>query len=499
MPPPRRCCLRTPASLGAACLPQDLLDLFLGILDLFLELLQPVAQSLVLRRDRRRGGGRAGCDGARVQEVGRRPRSGVPDHSLGGPAQQAAQRRSAAEGLVLLEDEGHGAGDMGARHRRAAHLCLSTVGPVPGGLYVGAGRIDVQARPVGAEAGPAVALLRGSNGDGRRHVRGRVLASVRLAASAVISGGNDDRHAALHRRVDGGLDAVKDSLAAQARAEDGRLHAVCQDPVDRLDEPGEGAAAVVAEDLDGVEGCLLCNSVGGAADGPSAMRPVALLVEGAARVRGRADLAPGRQHLERGDGPTAEVSVGGADPRVGHVDVDALSGEGWRVVLVQTLTVVHAIDAPRRRVGLLEQSWVLVLLLSANLVDEPPRHDGLHDGRGWPSVRCQLLPDLLLGAGHHEGAEAALVGIALKVCRGAVRHVLRHLVDVFIGAAFGNDDQPLAGASLGHVGLVVDQDPGTLEVLHPCALRRQHRGLLLQGLLSLRLLLLADGRPGALA
>lgn len=85
------------------------------------------------------------------------------------------------------------------------------------------------------------------------------------------------------------------------------------DPVDAGNDTGVGAGTVVSKDLDGNDGGLLCDSIGGAGNGSSDVGSVAVGVG----VAGSGDgvVAP--------DGAATKVVVGGQDTGVDDVGIDA--------------------------------------------------------------------------------------------------------------------------------------------------------------------------------
>lgn len=130
---------------------------------------------------------------------------------------------------------------MRGRHRRARNGVGGAVAADPRGQDVGAGREDIEHAAIVGEGRTRPVRLNGTNGDGRRLGRGRVVGRI----GVVVTGRHDGQNA---RIVTGAHDAVEGRgvATAEGRADDRSARPplggdVVECPVETVDDDGSGA------------------------------------------------------------------------------------------------------------------------------------------------------------------------------------------------------------------------------------------------------------------
>lgn len=332
----------------------ELGDLVCELVTLRVELL---AGDLGLRLDLLEHGGAAGnlvatlLDDSRVVGLS----ATVPGEDVGGVAGDVGQSTLSGDGdkvsLKLLRGDirdsegrvlgglegkevGEKASNVGRGHRGTGDGVDGVLAADPGGLDVKAGSKDVVALAVVGEVGTLVSERAGTDGDGLLGGSGRVVAGV----SVVVAGSDSEVDASVDSSVDSlveegrfattqahvgsrALEALSLALLGDADLLEVRLGGV----LNTLDNVGHGARAVGAQDLDGLDVCLLGHTVLLAGDGARAVCSVSVAVLICITLGD--GLAPRRT--------TLEVDVLGVGAGVDDVDVNALATVFGVEVLVE--------------------------------------------------------------------------------------------------------------------------------------------------------------------
>jgi hypothetical protein len=259
-----------------------------------------------------------------------------------------------SEGRVLGRLEREKVGEKTSNVRRSHR---GTGDGVDGVLAADPGRLDVETRgedvvalAVVGEVGTLVSKSAGTNGDSLVSGSGRVVARV----GVIVACGNSEVDTSIDSSVDSlvedgrfataqahvgsrALEALSLALLGDADLLEMRLGGV----LNTLDDVGHGARAVGAEDLDGLDVCLLGHTVLLAGDGARAVCSVSVAVLICITLRD--GLAPRRT--------TLKVDVLSVGAGVDDVDIDALATVLSVEVLVegaeaQAVTVGDTGEAP---------------------------------------------------------------------------------------------------------------------------------------------------------
>jgi hypothetical protein len=263
------------------------------------------------------------------------------------------------------KEVGEKASDVRRGHRGTGDGVDGVLAADPGGLDVEAGSEDVVALAEVGEVSTLVSQSAGTDGDGLLGSSGRVVARV----GVVVTGGNSE--------VDTGIDGSVDSLVEQRRLATTQAHvggralealslALLGDAdllkvrlsgvLNTLDDVGHGTRAVGAQDLDGLDVCLLGHTVLLASDSARAVCTVSVAI--LVRITLRDGLTPRRT--------TLEVDVFSVGASVHNVDIDALATVLGVEVLVEG---AEAQAVAVRNTGETPGSVLLDLRLRAEDVD----------------------------------------------------------------------------------------------------------------------------------
>lgn len=238
--------------------------------------------------------------------------------------------------LCRLEREhvGEQAGNVGRGHGGAGDGVHGRLAADPGRLDVEARGEDVVALAKVAEVGALIGQGGGADGDCVLGGRGRVVARVCVVVARSDGEVDADGDGGVDGAVESGRLATAKGHVGGAALEALALAVLCRlelfqvrlgGPLDTLDDIGHGAGAVAAEDLDGLDACLLGDAVLLAGDGAGAVCAVSIAVLiGVALGYG---LAP--------TGAALKVNVLDVGARVDDVDVDTLATVAVIEVLVE--------------------------------------------------------------------------------------------------------------------------------------------------------------------
>lgn len=234
--------------------------------------------------------------------------------------------------------EGDGTSNVGGGHGGSADGVGGGVAADPVRGDGGTGGEDVDAGSVVGVGGTGISAGGGTDGHGGGGTGRGVVASVGIVVTGGNGVGDSGGDGGSDSLVEGSGDTTTKGHAANRAAGRGL---VVGDVVNTSNDASVRARARSGQDLDGLQGNLLGNSVGGSSDGSGAVGSVSVEVLGAFSGDGVED---------RGSTAT-EVNVGGKDTSVNDVDINSLTGN--RVVGVGSaqgeVALVNAVKTPGGR------------------------------------------------------------------------------------------------------------------------------------------------------
>mmetsp|Transcript_69904 Transcript_69904/g.158653 ORF Transcript_69904/g.158653 Transcript_69904/m.158653 type:complete len:254 (+) Transcript_69904:1104-1865(+) len=243
---------------------------------------------------------------------------------------------------------------MRTGHRGAAHFVSATFRSLLRGYDIGPRGVNIKTCSVRAVTGSLVTttrrLISGSHSDRTGDESWCVLAGVRSASPARIPGSNHHGYALLHGLVDSRHSSLHCTLPAQTHTHDGRFWCVHRYPLYGSQNGSKTSAAIVTQDLDAIDPCLLRNSVLPTSNCSRTVSAVALYVACTSRAGCAADLVRRTRYIEGWNGPAFEVIVRHVDSSVQHVDMDPIPLLGAcrrRVVRIEPAFVIDTVESPR--------------------------------------------------------------------------------------------------------------------------------------------------------